>query len=482
MDSMSRTKRCIRNLAIGVVVVVIVLVVWLSLSAIQIRRTNLEALNRNLPDWNEASSSERVLIIAPHCDDETLGCGGLIQGVVARGAQVKVVVATNGDGFYSAAARDFRDLVVSPSKYVEFGYQRQRETLSALTHLGVHSHDVIFLGYPDRGLSRMWLYNWDPSRPYTSGYTRDSSSPYDNAFRPQAPYCGRALMWDLRKIIQTYRPTSVYFPHPNEQHPDHWAANCFVVQALYESGMLGKTRAGLYIVHRGDWPVPQGLHMDLPLVPPASLCGTGTRWYECHLSPEDQKTKLEAINMYRTQLPILKRFMLSFDRTTEIFGSYDPEAPASSGPIDIWANDTAWNRIEPCIVDPSGDSLDVEVGRSGDIRAVQCARDGAWLYVRVTFAARCSRRLRYGIRLHGLPDDVANSSNLLISRGSIIRGVGAAHMRGNTITARIPMSRLGSPTAVMVSADSFAGKVQLDRCAWRLLLLRRSTPIAASGK
>ena len=40
----------------------------------------------------------RALIIAPHPDDETLAAGGLIESVLSRGGQVKVVLVTNAGG------------------------------------------------------------------------------------------------------------------------------------------------------------------------------------------------------------------------------------------------------------------------------------------------------------------------------------------------------------------------------------------------
>ncbi len=50
----------------------------------------------------------RLLILAPHCDDETLGSAGLILAAERAGIQVRVVIATNGDGYFFATAQDFR--------------------------------------------------------------------------------------------------------------------------------------------------------------------------------------------------------------------------------------------------------------------------------------------------------------------------------------------------------------------------------------
>jgi hypothetical protein len=45
------------------------------------------------------SPATRLLVVAPHPDDETLGAGGLIQRVRHAGGAVKVVFMTNGDGY-----------------------------------------------------------------------------------------------------------------------------------------------------------------------------------------------------------------------------------------------------------------------------------------------------------------------------------------------------------------------------------------------
>lgn len=41
---------------------------------------------------------QRLMIFAPHCDDEVLGSGGLIQKAIQAGIDVQVVLETNSDG------------------------------------------------------------------------------------------------------------------------------------------------------------------------------------------------------------------------------------------------------------------------------------------------------------------------------------------------------------------------------------------------
>ena len=51
-------------------------------------------------------AGERLLVIAPHPDDETLGAGGLIQRVLERGGTVRVVLVTAGDGYVEAVVHE----------------------------------------------------------------------------------------------------------------------------------------------------------------------------------------------------------------------------------------------------------------------------------------------------------------------------------------------------------------------------------------
>src|SRR5437016_2886198 len=53
--------------------------------------------------------SPRVLVFAPHPDDETIGAGGLIFRLTRRGAPVRVVFVTNGDGYAQAVEQDFHE-------------------------------------------------------------------------------------------------------------------------------------------------------------------------------------------------------------------------------------------------------------------------------------------------------------------------------------------------------------------------------------
>src|SRR5262249_9672320 len=53
-----------------------------------------------VPELNlNVGPTTRLLVLAPHPDDEALGAAGLIQRVVGAGGSVRVVLMTSGDAF-----------------------------------------------------------------------------------------------------------------------------------------------------------------------------------------------------------------------------------------------------------------------------------------------------------------------------------------------------------------------------------------------
>lgn len=431
------------------------------------RNSNLAEMRVGLPTWKLDNKGDRVLVVAPHSDDEVLGCGGLIKSLKDRGVQVKVVMTTTGDGFHVAAAKQFHNYKVTPQMYVRFGYIRQQESLAGLARLGVPKEDVIFMGYPDRGLAHMWLEHWTPGNPFRSAYTRVSSTPYGNAYHSHAEYTGSTLLGDYKKLISTYKPTTIYYTHSDDQHQDHWAVNCYIVQALYELGLLKKVRSGLYIVHRGDWPLPQGLHMDDPLSPPSSLKGVGTRWFEHDLSGSAEGAKYNAIMEYKTQM-LSKRFLTSFVRRNEIFGMNSPCDIRRISPSD-GVNDPVWSKVLPCVLDPIGDNLKVDMAPAGDLRELRCCYDDKYFYMRSGLAHGCSNSLIYHFYVHGIPDGKAKSITVRV-RGRSCNTPGAKVNAGlDAVSVAIPIGLIAKWDAVMVCADAYVRSVEVDRVAWRLL-------------
>src|SRR5690349_7823006 len=82
-----------------------------------------------------------ILVIAPHSDDEAIGCTGVMLRAIAQGERVGVVVVTAGDGgpkIAAAMAKKPVDALV-PQDFVDTAALRQRHTLEAMPTLGVRA-------------------------------------------------------------------------------------------------------------------------------------------------------------------------------------------------------------------------------------------------------------------------------------------------------------------------------------------------------
>lgn len=288
--------------------------------------------------------ADRILIVAPHPDDETLGCGGLIARGVAAGADVHVVLMTNGDASELGVLLGERELSLSARAYVALGNMRQQESLHALALLGLPRSHVHFLSYPNNGLAALWRPDhWLYSRPFESPYTKISTSPYERSFTPQAPYCGLQVLSDLVSLLNQIRPTAVYVTHPRDIHPDHWATNAFVRYALATVSARGgrwadETSVYGYIVHWPLYPAPSRMSVKLLLVPPSELAGPHAGWLRLELPADVRQRKLKAIWAYRSQSPRFDRLLLRFARANESFALL-PVTEMQIGAPSVWHDD-----------------------------------------------------------------------------------------------------------------------------------------------
>ena len=83
------------------------------------------------------TAADRIVVVAPHPDDEVLGAGGLIQQACAVGAEVHVIYLTSGDHNQIAFKLYKLRLHLSAKQYVAFGVLRQHEAITAMAGLGV---------------------------------------------------------------------------------------------------------------------------------------------------------------------------------------------------------------------------------------------------------------------------------------------------------------------------------------------------------
>ena len=263
----------------------------------------------------------RVVVFAPHPDDETVGVGGLLFRLAHGHTPLRVVFVTNGDGYRRALEQDFAVEGPTDADYVALGELRQREALAALAHLGVARRDVRFLGFPDGGLAELWRAHWLRTHPYTSPYTKESSPPDAEG----VGYDGQDLTSVVSGILQDFGPTVVVMPHPYDTHLDHAHTSYFVTEALSEleaSGVLAPAPTVLtYLVHHPRWPALRGPDFDREL-PLAEL--PDTRWSESELAPAALGAKRAALEEYRSQLGVMNGFLRHFLCRNELFATIDP--------------------------------------------------------------------------------------------------------------------------------------------------------------
>jgi LmbE family N-acetylglucosaminyl deacetylase len=254
-----------------------------------------------------------LLVIAPHPDDETLCCAGVIQRVLHAGGQVSVVWLTSGDG--SALGMLLVEKTLFDARKMRaFGAARMREARDATALLGVPPQGQLFLGYPDGGVLALLGQNLD--KPYTSRYTGASAVPYPDALFPGHPYTGASLQQDLATVIARVRPTLILAPSPLDAHDDHRAAGLATIAVAARAGAAVTLR--YWVVHGGaDWPSPRGLVMGVPLSPSPRGAVLAPRPFA--LQPDEEDHKLAAVRRYATQLAVTEPFLLSFVRSTELF-------------------------------------------------------------------------------------------------------------------------------------------------------------------
>ena len=171
------------------------------------------------------SSAQKLLVIAPHPDDDVITSAGIIHAAVARGDDVKVVYMTNGDLFGGATK----------------GYLRQQETVSSVAQLGLTESNLIFLGYPDGALDILHTDYQTPTSVYTS--THGISQTYANrglgstdyhnyAFGAHATYNAPNVVADLVRVLETYQPGQIFVTAEEDTHLDHAYSYRFLKDAL----------------------------------------------------------------------------------------------------------------------------------------------------------------------------------------------------------------------------------------------------------
>jgi len=130
----------------------------------------------------------RVLLFAPHPDDEVAGPGGILARHVQQGDPVRVVISTDGSNGDPDGSADRAEIAAT----------RQRESRAGLAILGID--DAHYWDIPD-------------------GH-QPSEADLENGVQMAI------------KAIRDYAPAIIYLPWQRDGHPDHHALHVVITRAL----------------------------------------------------------------------------------------------------------------------------------------------------------------------------------------------------------------------------------------------------------
>jgi len=221
-----------------------------------------------MQDIHRPGANDRVLIISPHPDDETIACAGYIERAVENKSKIKVVLVTDGN------RRGF-----GPERHTEF-----KETLKIL---GVGEENLTFLELPEFYLKE-----------------KISSDQLKNI---------------LETEIKNFSPTVLFYPDSSDENPDHK----FIGEVTGSIVAKDNIENYAYLVHFPYFPQPVGLRTEYNLTPPVKLVDFSHHWQKFMLEQSEEDKKLEALSVYKTQLrtPLLHNLLMSMVRQNELFSA-----------------------------------------------------------------------------------------------------------------------------------------------------------------
>ncbi len=423
---------------------------------------------------------DRVLVFAPHPDDESISTGGVIQQALKAGAKVKVCLVTYGENNEFSFIVYERRIVLKPKEFLRLGEVRHQESLDALALLGVPVEDVVLLGYPDYGTMEIFLKYWGDTKPFRSMLSRKRAVPFKDALSPGSPYVGESMLRDFKRVIEDFGPTKIFMPNPADVNRDHRAAPLFAQVALWEledRGQIVPPDVFLYLVHISGWPLPRGYDPQQPQLLPPSLEKSGMSWIRQPLDPDEIAKKYDAVMKYPTQVKYAPRYLVSFVRRDELFQKFDPLSVPRQMASD---SELLWTHVG--VNEPPKGRLKSKA--TNHFAQLAYARQGNHLVVKVVLKRALDKEFGLTVFLTGYNDRVPFST---MPKISLILGLNGFNVKDQkkTVASRdvifienekelffkIPLSLLGDPDRILTSANTMLYDLTLDEIPWRVLVL-----------
>ena len=177
------------------------------------------------------NADTRLLVVAPHPDDESIATGELIQQVRASGGDVQILLLTNGDNNPWPQRWVERRLRIGVDERRRWGERRRGEVERALRQLGVDPAALHPLGWPDMGITTLLCEN------------------FDQGVSTMTTYLDRC------------RPNLLAIPALGDHHPDHGAAHVLARLAVAQ-WQAGAPELLAYLVHGREEEVTGRVKLD----------------------------------------------------------------------------------------------------------------------------------------------------------------------------------------------------------------------------
>ena len=243
-------------------------------------------------------SRSRVMMFAPHPDDESLAAGVFLQRAVAAGAAIRIVYGTDGEKNCWPQRVLERKLRIRERDRSRWGARRRAEAIDALRILNIDSGNVEFLSLPDQGVTDLLL-----------GGCRET-------------------IRRLAGAIINWQPTHLLVPSTLDTHPDH-SGLAVLLRIAFDNFLPphhGISRLH-YLVHgasesfaRAACDVPQTLG--------------------------ERKTKRRAIVCHVSQVALSRRRFLGYAKRPERFVFDDKNLAPGDGPIRSLARGRGELRLQ----------------------------------------------------------------------------------------------------------------------------------------
>jgi LmbE family N-acetylglucosaminyl deacetylase len=196
-------------------------------------------------DLDDILDGGTPIILAPHPDDEVIGCGGLLAAAVRAGVAPVIIFITDGSGSHPNSLKYPRDALIA---------LRQSEARTAAHILGIDQARIHFMGI------------------------RDTAAPHDGQALAEAADA-------IAETIAAYARPVMFAPWMHDPHGDHQAVHKMAVYASRKTGI----RHVSYLVW--GWVLPEGQALD----------GVRVSGWRFHLNgTADQKAR--ALDAYQSQL------------------------------------------------------------------------------------------------------------------------------------------------------------------------------------